>query len=356
MRVLLAGAWQWPWYEEACATVLGDLGHEVMPFSWFGAFFRSQVGAARPEFRSRSLGLQYRLLAGPRVDRINRDLVKMVEDGRPDMLLLYRAPMVQASALKAIKRRHPSLILTEYCNDDPFSPAANALLWRHLKRSIPVFDIHFVFRSRNLQDFRHAGARRVHMLRGYYVPWFHHPVDPDTQDPRFACDVAFAGHYERDWRIKALARLAATNAGTRLYGAGWDRASSAEKRQLGSLLPTSIVAGEDYRQAVCGARIGLCFLSSLNRDTYTTRSFEIPAMGVFLLSQYTSDLASLFEEGREIAFFRTPDELLTKVAYYLEHEDERRVMARNGRERVRRDGHDVTSRMREMMSVIETMS
>ena len=41
-----------------------------------------------------------------------------------------------------------------------------------------------------------------------------------------------------------------------------------------------------------------------------------------MMSVYTDDIASLFEENKEIVFFRSEEELVNKVKYYLEHEEE----------------------------------
>jgi spore maturation protein CgeB len=107
--------------------------------------------------------------------------------------------------------------------------------------------------------------------------------------------------------------------------------------------------------AISGAKIALCFLSKLNEDTYTTRNFQIPAMRTFMLSEYTPDLASLFEEGKEAEFFRSQDELLDKIRYYLQHDSEREEIAHNGHKRLLADGHDVVSRARQVVAVVEQL-
>ena len=56
--------------------------------------------------------------------------------------------------------------------------------------------------------------------------------------------------------------------------------------------------------------------------------------GGFVLSTYCPETAELFEENKEIVFFRTPEELLAKVDYYLAHDDERRQIARAGHAKV----------------------
>ncbi|MBZ0310797.1 MAG: glycosyltransferase, partial [Anaerolineae bacterium] len=92
----------------------------------------------------------------------------------------------------------------------------------------------------------------------------------------------------------------------------------------------------------------------LNQDTYTRRNFEIPAMRTFLLSQYSDDLASLFKEGEEAEFFRSKEEMLDKIAYYLAHDEPRQRIAQRGYERVR-DGHDVQSRARQALQTIDRL-
>jgi spore maturation protein CgeB len=76
-------------------------------------------------------------------------------------------------------------------------------------------------------------------------------------------------------------------------------------------------------------------------------------MRTFMLSQYTDDLASLFREGDEAEFFRSKEELLDKIKYYLKHDHIRRAVADAGYRRLLRDGHDVVSRAREFVNVIE---
>ena len=96
--------------------------------------------------------------------------------------------------------------------------------------------------------------------------------------------------------------------------------------------------------------MALCFLSKLNRDTYTRRCFEIPATGTLMLSEHTDDLASLYKEGEEADFFRTREELIEKLKLYFGNEPLRQTVAANGYQRVMADGHDVVSRMEQVLA------
>jgi hypothetical protein len=142
-----------------------------------------------------------------------------------------------------------------------------------------------------------------------------------------------------------------------LFGAGWNagRARLRPGSPLYRLFPTKAVFGADYRMAISGTKIALCFLSKLNDDSYTRRNFQIPAMSTFMLSEYTPDLASLFEEGKEAEFFRSQGELVDKIQYYLKHDAEREGIAQNGHRRLLADGHDVESRARQVIAAVEQL-
>jgi len=64
------------------------------------------------------------------------------------------------------------------------------------------------------------------------------------------------------------------------------------------------------------------------------RVYDVLASGGFLLTQYNPGLEDEFEIGTDLDVFHTREELREKAEYYLAHEDERRRIARWGRERV----------------------
>jgi len=94
----------------------------------------------------------------------------------------------------------------------------------------------------------------------------------------------------------------------------------------------------------------------LNRDTYTRRCFEIPAAGTVLLAQYSDDLAGLFEPDVEAVYFKSPDELITKLTWLLENNDIRTTIAKAGQQKAVTAGHDVVSRMKLLLQWIDLLS
>ena len=67
-----------------------------------------------------------------------------------------------------------------------------------------------------------------------------------------------------------------------------------------------------------------------------------------MLAQYTPDLASLFTEGVEAEYFRSPGEMMEKIRYYLGDEVARTQIAIAGYARLHQDGHEALDRARQV--------
>jgi spore maturation protein CgeB len=345
MKILVAGAWHSSLHESAVAGALESLGHSVVAFAWQKYFappdkwlggFRHGWGRAQDKFA-----------IGPAVARLNRDFLRIAQEAKPDAVFVYRGTHIRPGSLVRLKRMLPKCVLVGYNNDDPFGPGQPKWFWRHFLTSLPHYDLVLAYRQHNIDDFRRMGARDVRLLRSWYMPDRNRPlVLTDDEKQQFGCDVVFVGHYEPDDRVRCLETIVKQGWRLRLFGPGyeWDPVLR-DNPVLRHLAPVRLVWEDDYTRAIAGASIALCFLSKLNRDTYTRRCFEIPAIGTLLLSERTDDLRSLFREGHEADFFAGPEEMRDKVAFYLQNQAARDQVAKAGHQRVRIDGHDVVSRM-----------
>lgn len=81
------------------------------------------------------------------------------------------------------------------------------------------------------------------------------------------------------------------------------------------------------------------------------RIFDILGCGGFLMTNFQAELPEYFDIGVDLEAYSSMEELVDKCAYYLEHEDERRQIARNGYEKVCAN-HTYIHRLREMIAAI----
>ncbi|MDI6717339.1 MAG: glycosyltransferase, partial [Actinomycetota bacterium] len=82
------------------------------------------------------------------------------------------------------------------------------------------------------------------------------------------------------------------------------------------------------------------------------RLYEATGAGAFLITDYRDNLNELFEIGKEVEVYRSAEELVEKVKYYLAHDDERKKIAEAGQARTLRD-HTWEKRMAELVEIIE---
>ena len=71
------------------------------------------------------------------------------------------------------------------------------------------------------------------------------------------------------------------------------------------------------------------------------------------MTNYQPELIEHFTIGEDLETYTSIDELIDKCAYYLSHEDERKQIAQNGYEKVRK-AHTYQKRLFEMLKIATT--
>ena len=351
LKILVVGDGHSKIHEVAVAKVFGDLGYQVKSFFWSGYLSSTrQLGRL-------CLLAQNKYIFGPSIRRINQDLVALCRSFQPDLIFVYRGTHIRAKTIREMKSLRPNAIIVGYNNDDPFAPGHPSYLWKTFLRAVPEYDLVLAYRHHNIDQFRRIGAKRVELLRSWFLPWQNQPIILGESDQtRFKSDVVFVGHLENDGRTEMLEAVVQQGWRLRLFGPGkhWNQRLISSP-ELKAQIPVSLVWGDDYNRALCGSKIALCFLSKLNRDSYTRRCFEIPATGTLLLSEFTPDLAGMFEENKEAVYFRSKEELLQKIDHFLNHDDERKAIAKAGYQKVYSAGHDIISRMKYVLELVDSI-
>ena len=313
--------------------------------------------------------LKYKL--NPIVTEINSKLISKCVDYKPDVVFVWAGVCIKQSTIRKIKEL--SILTTSYHADNPFGNynfrfalkyrlPNNVLLSilnsiiktiffrRHITtfiKAIPEYDIHFVPRKENFNDFELHGAKQVHLMLRYYHPEIHKPLTLSSSDrSKYSSDVIFIGHYEPDHRIECLKYLKESGIDIKLFGTGWGPYMTKEfKKLFGAKIEP--LYDDNYVKAINAGSIALCFMSKLNKDTSTTRCYEIPACGTLLLSERTYELTKeLYLEDKEAVYFADKEELLLKVKYLLNNSDKRESIAFAGNNKCKKSGYDSVNRVR----------
>jgi hypothetical protein len=293
----------------------------------------------------------YRTLLTPGVFAFNREILESATRFRPDILWLEKGTYVFPRTLGRL-RRDPAL-LSVYHNTDDWK--LNGLLprlhWRFLRRTIGWYDLHITSNLWNVDEFRQAGFPRVVHMELAANPAVRDPGEiPEAERRALGGPVGFIGHWE-PMTERRIAHLVRNGVPVKVYGGSWDDAI--DPGVLGNAIQHRLVYGDEYARAIVSFDVNLGIVSKWNRNHTASRTFQIPALGAFLLHERNDVVTRYFKEGVEAEFFSSDDELLEKCRHYLASPVERCRVAEAGRRRCIESGYFELDRVREIIPAIE---
>jgi spore maturation protein CgeB len=305
---------------------LERLGHEVVPLNAY------EYNSANPLVQK----IVYRLVVGPAVDRLNRDLLRLAERERPNVLWADKLLWMRPRTLDRL--RAMGIATVSYMIDNPFGPRRDPG-WRLYMKGIPHYDLHVVQRDKNILDYTSRGARDVIKIQTAYEPTLQFPPPEDWSDADRDREVSFVGTPYDD-RAQTLTRL--------WRECGFPVTISGNpgrwKHELGPDVFTHLfregeLYQQQYREAIWRSKINLSFLTHSNQDEFVHKSFEIAGCQGFLLAERSDGHLQRFKEDEEAVFFSSFEEMAEKIRRYLPDEAARQRIAAAGCRRAARDGY-----------------
>lgn len=104
-------------------------------------------------------------------------------------------------------------------------------------------------------------------------------------------------------------------------------------------------------QVFQNSKINLNMTSKSIQTGLPLRIFDIMGCGGFVMTNYQAELPEYFEIGRDLEAYGSMEELVEKCEYYLNHEEERKLIALNGYQKVS-ENHRYIHRIKEMIASI----
>lgn len=250
---------------------------------------------------------------------LNRQIHSHINNHSPELLLIYGSNnFLYPQVLRLIKRRGLKVALFE-----------GNLRFGQLFQvaAIPLYDLIIATDSYIIPFLREImGHKNSVYLTGFGVPSIFRKVEiAEDISQRYGADVSFIGRYfpNRDDFVRKL------ESQVMIWGTDWEKSSLEHKDDIKYLDPSkkALVYGS--------SKINLHLRPGNNQiNSFSTRIWEVPLCGGFILSEWSKDLLDLFNEDREIVVFRSPGEADTKISYYLQREEERMRITDRLREKI----------------------
>lgn len=269
-------------------------------------------------FRSRKMG----------VGAANKKFLTQIGEFRPDLIIFIHADVIRPETLTHIRDNHPAIKLAQVSVDSLFIPG-NV---QRINTKSPYTDATFMTTAGE-------GLRKISGGRpAYYIP---NIVDPSMETGRAFdtdCDIDLifvCGSFDAEGGDPRKAVLDLIR--ERLASIKFPRHVANE---------TGGLWGADYMDTMARSKCGLNLSREregpLNlagpEDLYIYSSDRISHLtgnGVLTFSHVKYHLDRLYTED-EMVFFDSNDDLIDKIAHFLENEDGRRRIAKNGWEKSHR--------------------
>ena len=203
--------------------------------------------------------------------------------------------------------------------------------------------------------FRWDGVNRVYGKTGRDILRYMEMINPEFHvDNRL--DIDDTSLFEISYLVRKIAnieRVAVLSTLAETYHVVLHTVSKVEEGQLGNVeVRLPVKPGKDAAVVYAGSKINLNLsLKGIEGGT-PQRVMDVMGAGGFVMTNYCEETAELFEENKEIVMFKTPEELLEKVEYYLQHDKEREQIARAGHDKVL-DCYTYEKKLEKLLSWVE---
>jgi len=279
------------------------------------------------------------------VTEYNEAIKKKINVFKPDVLFVYKGVFVLPSTLLYAREQgcklalfYPDVSMTNHGSNIP--------------KAIPLYDVIFTTKTFGITDMQKMfGVNNAHFIRHGFDPDIHRKLNLQAEGKDFNCDVSFIGTYSPKKELW-LARIKKNLPGIdlKIWGEQWSKATDPV---LKDAIQYKAIVGDLYAMAIQSSKINLGILSeavfgSSFGDFITSRTFHIPGSAGFMLHERNAESVLYFEEDKEAGFFDGPEEMVSKIDFYLTHPDIREKVRDAGYQRALRD-HSLDARAREVI-------
>jgi hypothetical protein len=297
------------------------------------------------------LGTKFGL--GPNTAKLNRDVLRLAREHRPDVVWGDKQLFLLPATLDAL--RAMGIVTVNYSIDNPFGPRRDHG-WDLYLKCIPHYDLHVVQRDQNVLDYKARGARDVLKIQTAYEPTLQFPPPAGWSDKDRDREVSFIGT-PYDERPEFLLRLKREfGCPVAVSGARWMWERRMQPAEMQEIFAGDEIYLKEYREAIWRSKINLSFITHSNQDEFAHKSFEIAGCGGFLLAERSAGHMERFVEGEEAVFFSSVEECAAQIRCYLPNEAARERIAAAGHRRAAESGYNNDGQVAKILQRIHNIA
>ena len=291
----------------------------IQPRMWVKGFLR--IGCDVQRFSYRNIMMQNSIFQNKRFakrfakKKVDAILVEQIKRYRPDIIFIHCMKYLDSETVVLMRDAAVDAIFIGR-EEDPF-PEQNP---ERLAIAAETDIIISTSSGRFLKTYHDTGVKRCAFIPNMCDPDIQHQYEVEN---KWKSDFIFTGKIEHtklnreDERYNLIKRLNQMP-NSRTYG----------------VFGIPRIEGIDYFYAINGAKIALSInIANDVRLYHSDRLINYLACGTFTLAKRVPDSDLLFEDGVHLKYFDSIEEFFDLANWYMEHEQERKKIAKAGMEK-----------------------
>lgn len=307
-------------YKRAIGAAFKNLGWDVLYFDYRKGDLPIRIFRFIP------------LIGGPEKAKrkIEEKIIRIVSEYRPKVVLVAKGEAVSKRILLGVKHYGcvTANLFPDYLNH-----------WPVIKEISRYYDFFFTFDQATIKRLVRLKRKNI-----YYMPQATDPEEDIGKEKIY--DITFIGTYNK-WRENYLSSLKRFN--LNIWGDQRWFNSSLKKFTRGGRMKLFKMKDIIKRSKI---NLNIFFDDETPMEGVSLRPYEITGSGGFLLTQYVKDYDNVFVNDKEIVYFKTPQEMVDKVKFYLKNDEDRGKIAYAGYLKTLKD-HTYEKRMKQMLEIIK---
>jgi len=246
-------------------------------------------------------------------ESMNKKFLDLVKKEKPDYIFFYSLDYFHLRTLLKIREISPKTKTVNFFGDD------DTLFENFSRYYVLFFDYVTIFQKKFANNYKKEGIKNTFLI----------PLVANTENFKFLnlekkYDVTFIGAQKGN-RADFVRYLKNKGIKIKIFGWSWDKCPDLKDIYFG------IPNNQEMVKIINQTKINLCFTEGIGGILHVTGKVpETISCKSFILTQYFSGYLDLFKNNDEIVMFKNKEDLLKKIKYYLENEEEREKIAERG--------------------------
>jgi len=255
-----------------------------------------------------------------------------------DLVFVFKGYYFNEEAFQLLKSKP----IYCYNPDDPYNYITSN---KNIRTLISEYDGYFTYSREVLKTLQKKETTEI-----YHVPLasdfsvFKKKLSQTKKYP-----ISFIGNFdpERETYLKEIREIN----NLFIFGVNWKRKCKNVELRPRFFEPK---VNNKFCQTVQASIVNLNILRQQNKNSQNMRTFEIPACGGFVLHEFSEEVEEMFQEGRNIEFFRDVNEMNEKIEFYLQNPEKAALIGENGWRNVFENNHTYAERVKNIIQIINS--